>query len=78
MGNEGDEQKSSSGLAQDKEVSSEVKIRNLESKYLALAEGGSPVGIKAVKDYFETVWGRGYVLREPSEDTWQQHAAVTS
>jgi two-component system, cell cycle response regulator CtrA len=30
------------------------------------------------KDYFETVWGRGYVLREPSEDTWQQHAAVTS
>jgi two-component system cell cycle response regulator CtrA len=20
------------------------------------------------KDYIETVWGRGYVLREPSED----------
>jgi two-component system cell cycle response regulator CtrA len=29
-------------------------------KKLANASGG--------KDYIETVWGRGYVLREPSED----------
>jgi DNA-binding winged helix-turn-helix (wHTH) protein len=29
-------------------------------KKLAIASSG--------KDYIETVWGRGYVLREPSED----------
>jgi two-component system cell cycle response regulator CtrA len=29
-------------------------------KKLAIASGG--------KDYIKTIWGRGYVLREPSED----------
>jgi two-component system cell cycle response regulator CtrA len=35
-------------------------------KKLALASGG--------KDYVETVWGRGYVLREPSQDKVQVSA----
>jgi two-component system cell cycle response regulator CtrA len=32
-------------------------------KKLANASGG--------KDYIETIWGRGYVLREPNEDSVQ-------
>ena len=35
-------------------------------KKLANASGG--------KDYIETIWGRGYVLREPSEDGVQVSA----
>ena len=37
----------------DKEATSEAKIRQVEASYLAQAKGGSDVGFKAVKDYFE-------------------------
>ena len=40
---------------EDKEGTSAVKIRQVETAYLALAQGGSEVGIQAVKDYFEWV-----------------------
>jgi Protein of unknown function (DUF1592)/Protein of unknown function (DUF1588)/Protein of unknown function (DUF1587)/Protein of unknown function (DUF1585)/Protein of unknown function (DUF1595) len=40
---------------EDKEATSEAKIRRLEKAYLGMADGGSAVGIKAVKDYFEWV-----------------------
>ena len=38
---------------EDKEVTSEAKIRQVEKEYLGLAQGGSEVAVKAVKDYFE-------------------------
>jgi mono/diheme cytochrome c family protein len=42
-------------LPEDKEITSEIKIKALEKKYLAMAQGGSEVGIKAVQDYFENI-----------------------
>jgi mono/diheme cytochrome c family protein len=42
-------------LPEDKEITSEPKIKALEKKYLAMAQGGNPVGIKAVRDYFENI-----------------------
>jgi hypothetical protein len=52
-----DETNEVNGVAQpeDKEVTSEVKIRQVEAAYLALAQGGSELGIKAVKDYFDWI-----------------------
>jgi hypothetical protein len=44
-----------SAPAEDKELSSEVKIKALEKKFVEQAQGGSETGIQAVKDYFETV-----------------------
>ena len=41
--------------AEDKELSSEVRLKALQEKYLAMAEGGDEVGIAAVRDYFENV-----------------------
>jgi len=38
---------------EDKELSSEVKLKELEKKYLVLAQGGSDMAIKAVQDYFD-------------------------
>jgi hypothetical protein len=40
---------------EDKEVTSEEKIRMVEKQYMAQAQGGSDVGVKAVKDYFEWI-----------------------
>jgi two-component system cell cycle response regulator CtrA len=37
----------------------DVFICKLRKKLASASDG---------KDYIETVWGRGYVLREPSED----------
>jgi len=37
---------------QDEDVTSDVKIKLFEAKYLSQASGGDEVGIKAVKDYF--------------------------
>jgi hypothetical protein len=37
------------------DVTTEPKIRELEGKYLGLAEGGDEVGIKAIKDYFDWI-----------------------
>jgi hypothetical protein len=42
-------------LPEDKEATSEVKIRQLENSYLDQAKGGSAVGIQAIKDYFDFV-----------------------
>jgi len=42
-------------LPEDKEATSEVKIRQLEASYLDQAKGGSAVGIKAIRDYFDFV-----------------------
>ncbi len=38
--------------SEDKELTSETKLRQLEAKYLSLAEGGSAIGVQAIKDYF--------------------------
>ena len=46
-------EKPATAQPEDKEVSSEVKIKELEKKYLVLAQGGSDVAVKAVSDYFE-------------------------
>ena len=35
------------------EISSEAKIKEMEQRYLTLAQGGSEVGIQAIKDYFK-------------------------
>jgi len=40
---------------EDKEITSEPKLKALEKKYLAQAQGGSEVGVKAVRDYFENI-----------------------
>ena len=40
---------------EDNEITSEVKIRALEKQYLALAQGGSETGVKAVRDYFDWI-----------------------
>ena len=40
---------------EDKDATSEARIRQLEAGYLNLAKGGSEVGIQAIKDYFEWV-----------------------
>jgi len=59
-------------VPEDKELSSEVKLRELEKKYLALAQGGTDVAVQAVKDYFETVntvvrWSeKAHLEAEPS------------
>ncbi len=37
----------------DKEITSEKRIRQFETRYLELAEGGSADGIQAIKDYFD-------------------------
>jgi mono/diheme cytochrome c family protein len=39
----------------EEDVTSEVKIKLYEAKYLAQASGGDAVGIQAVKDYFEWI-----------------------
>ena len=36
----------------DKEITSEARIKKLEAEYLALAKEGNDVSIKAIKDYF--------------------------
>jgi mono/diheme cytochrome c family protein len=40
---------------EDKEATSEAKIRIVENQYLMQAKGGTDVAVKAVKDYFEWV-----------------------
>ncbi len=40
---------------EDKEVTSEAKIRQLEAIYLNMAQGGDTTGIKAIKDYFDWI-----------------------
>jgi hypothetical protein len=40
---------------EDKTVTSEPKIRQLEAIYLNMAKGGDEVGIKAIKDYFDWI-----------------------
>jgi hypothetical protein len=40
---------------EDKEITSEAKIKVVEKQYMAQAQGGSEVGVKAVKDYFENI-----------------------
>jgi mono/diheme cytochrome c family protein len=38
--------------AQDKDLTSEARIRKVEAGFLSQANGGDPVGIQAIKDYF--------------------------
>ena len=42
----------SAARPEDKEITSEAKIKQLENSYLAQAQGGGEVGIKAVEDFF--------------------------
>jgi hypothetical protein len=49
------DENSGPALPEDKEITSEPKIKALEKKYLAMTQGGNPVGVKAVKDYFENI-----------------------
>jgi Protein of unknown function (DUF1592)/Protein of unknown function (DUF1588)/Protein of unknown function (DUF1587)/Protein of unknown function (DUF1585)/Protein of unknown function (DUF1595)/Planctomycete cytochrome C len=39
--------------AEDREITSEAKIRLLEDRYLADAEGGGEIGIRAIRDFFK-------------------------
>jgi hypothetical protein len=41
--------------AEDREVTSEARIKQLQQSYLASAEGGDPRGIEAINGYFDTM-----------------------
>ncbi len=41
--------------SQNSEITSEARIKQMESRYLAQASGGDEVGIQAIKDYFNWV-----------------------
>ncbi len=55
LGDNDEVENAAAAQPEDKEAASEIKIKALEKKYLALTEGGSEVGIQAVKDYFRWI-----------------------
>jgi len=57
----------------DKEVTSEARIRHLETSYLALAEGGSEVGLKAIKDYFDWISATIHGVEKARVDAQPSH-----
>jgi len=52
---DGEEKATDFARAEDREITSESRLRQLETRYLKLAEGGSNVALQAIRDYFTTM-----------------------
>ena len=52
---DGQEKATDFARAEDKEITSESRLRELETRYLKLAEGGSAVALQAIRDYFTSM-----------------------